>query len=106
MPRITVEPAALAFEVAPDEDILAAALKAGIRWPTVCKGVGTCKTCYFIIKSDLASFSPFTDLEKRELAWVRRRHADVPEAYVRLACQTTITGDALVYCKGLRPAEP
>jgi ferredoxin len=101
--RVTVEPAALTFEVGPDENLLAGALKAGIRWPTVCKGVGTCKTCYFLVKAGTENFSPLSQLEKDELIWVRKRHADVPLEHVRLACQTTVTGDVTVSCKGARP---
>jgi 2Fe-2S ferredoxin len=101
---VTVEPASLAFEAGTGETLLDAALKAGIRWPTVCKGVGSCKTCNFVIKSGDEHFSPMTALEKGELALIRRRYPGVPEDHVRLACQTTVSGDVVVTCKGVRSA--
>jgi 2Fe-2S ferredoxin len=99
---VTVEPATLTFEVAPDETLLDAALRAGLRWPTVCGGAGACVTCHFIIREGGEHFSPQTDHERQALSFVRRRHADLPEDHVRMACQATVTGDAVVHCKGAR----
>jgi 2Fe-2S ferredoxin len=104
---VTVEPASVTFEAGEGQNLLDAALKAGLKWPTVCKGVGNCKTCYFLIVSGAENFSPITPLEKNELVYARRRHPDVPEDHVRLGCQTTVTGDVVVHCKGARiPAPP
>lgn len=102
MAQVTVEPANLTFEVAADETVLDAARRAGLRWPTVCEGAGTCVTCHFIIREGHDHFSPQTDNEVKALAFVRRRHADLPQDHIRMACQATATGDAVVHCKGAR----
>jgi ferredoxin, 2Fe-2S len=104
VPRVTVEPASVSFDVEPEENMLAAALRAGIRWPTVCQGAGVCTTCHFFIRDGYEHFPPLTALEREALIWIRRRQPQVPEDHIRLACQTTISGDVLVYCRGARPA--
>jgi 2Fe-2S ferredoxin len=102
VPRVTVEPTAFTFEAKPGENLLAAALRSGARWPTVCQGAGACTTCHFVIRSGFEHFSPQGKREGEALVVVRRRYPGIAEEHVRLACQTTITGDVVVTCKGAR----
>lgn len=106
MARVRVEPASLIFDVGHGESLLDAATRAGIRWPTVCHGAGICTTCHCVIRSGHEHVSVQSEQERAALVLVRRRHPNVPEHHVRLACQTTVSGDAEVYCKGVRSGSP
>lgn len=101
---VTVEPAGFAFTVNPEETVLDAAHRLNVRWPTVCMGSGICLTCFFLVAAGIEHLSPQTEIEQRQLDFVRRRHRDTPPDHVRLACQTKILGDIAVYCKTARPA--
>jgi 2Fe-2S ferredoxin len=76
------------------ETLMAAALRAGYRWPTVCGGLAECGACAVRIAA----------LEAARLATLpdRRLH---PDAEFRLACRMQPNGtDLVVHKKGVRPA--
>lgn len=73
-----------------NETILHASLRAGVPHAHACGGNARCSTCRVQIVDGLDACAPRTDKE-RELA-ARLRFA--PE--VRLACQTTVSGDVTV----------
>ena len=102
MPRVTVEPAGFCFEATPETNLLDAATEAGVSWPTICHGQGTCTTCHFLVRAGHEHFSPQANAEREALIMVRRRYPGVAESDVRLACQTRVRGDVTVRCKGAR----
>lgn len=102
--RLRVEPAGVDISVTSQQTVLEAAQAAGMRWPTVCNGGGVCMTCHFIIRGAEEHFSsqPESDNVKKALGMIRRRYGDTPADHVRLACQTTLTGDAVAFCPKAR----
>ena len=87
------------------ETLMAAALRAGYRWPTVCGGLAECGACAVRIVGDApATLAPPVALEAARLATLpdRRFH---PDAEFRLACRMQPNGtDLVVHKKGVRPA--
>ena len=100
---IQVEPTGVSFEANEDETIMAAAIRNGYTWPTICGGQGTCKTCVFLTlegKSNLVEIEPWEEqaldsiihtLPKRGQGW-------------RLACQAKATGNVRLRKIGVRQA--
>ena len=100
---IQVEPTGVSFETKEGETIMAAAIRNGYTWPTICGGQGTCKTCVFLTlegESNLAGLGPWEEkalesiidsLPNRGLGW-------------RLACQAKATGDVRLRKIGVRQA--
>ena len=43
---VAVRPSDVEIEVRDGEDLFSAAQRLGYRWPTVCGGKGTCRTCF------------------------------------------------------------
>ena len=76
--------------IEPHETILRASLRAGVPHAHACGGNARCSTCRVQVVAGLDACAPRTSKE-RELA-ARLRFA--PE--VRLACQTTVSGDVTV----------
>ena len=101
MHSVTVEPAGLTFDVADGETILAAAERSGLRWPTVCGGKGTCRTCILGIVAGGEHFAPVGPWEQEGLdemaAFLRGPRVS------RMACQATVQGDVVVRKPGVRP---
>jgi ferredoxin len=103
MPTIRVLPGDLSIEVAKGETLMAAAERAGLRWPTVCGGDGTCQTCFVEVRhGDISVPSP-GPAETEGLRVLAERMDYAAEA-VRLACQFRPSSDATVYKRGVRPA--
>ncbi len=74
-------------ETASDETILQASLSAGINHTHVCGGRARCSTCRVIVEQGKEHLRPRNELESR-LSSIKGFSPDV-----RLACQTTATGD-------------
>lgn len=100
MARVRVEPAGVQFDVALDESIMAAAVRQGYRWPTVCGGMGSCRTCFLTVVEGSSHLSPVLPYEQEGLNELGRARTDTSE--VRLACQVKVTGDAVVHKRGVR----
>lgn len=99
--RVTVEPAGVAFELAPGETLMAAAERAGYYWPTICKGNAQCNRCRVRVVDGVGLVPP-TAVELDGLRAVHWRSAPEDPAD-RLACQLRATGDAVVHKRGVVP---
>jgi ferredoxin, 2Fe-2S len=96
--RIRVLPADVEFDVADDETVLGAAVRHGIRWPTVCQGNAECGVCYMFVEVGDDRLSAKSSAEAGRLGL--GVYADDPRA--RLACQTCLHGDVTVTRRGVR----
>ena len=108
---IRVEPSGAAFEVEEGETIMAAALRSGFTWPTICGGQGNCKTCVFLIlegDEHLAAAEPW---EQEGLQSIAHTLPNGGKGF-RLACQAKLLGkhggrepgDVRLKKIGVRPA--
>ena len=96
---VRVEPSGVEFDVAGDETLMAAAGRAGYRWPTVCGGLAECGVCVVdVVARPAGGLAPPADLEARRLAVVPERWLR-PDAELRLACQLRVGGAGLVVHK-------
>lgn len=77
------------------------AARAGYHWPTVCGGNGTCRTCFFRVRSGAEHLSEVGRWEAEGLRELGL--AGTPGGEVRLACQARATGEVVVYKPGVRP---
>lgn len=97
---VRVEPAGLELEVAEGETVMAAAERSGYRWPTICKGMATCRTCVLKVLDGVDYLVPPGPTERSALA-------ELPAAQqrpnVRLACQLEVRGPVVVEKRGVRP---
>jgi 2Fe-2S ferredoxin len=104
VPKVTVMPLGVAFEVEDGESVFHAAEEAGYRWPTVCGGMGSCRTCYMWVLEGADNFEEPDDWEQEGLEDLAST-APV-DAGVRLACQARVHGDATVRKTGVKPPRP
>jgi ferredoxin, 2Fe-2S len=100
MPIVRVEPGDVEFAVAGVEPLLREAEQAGIRWPTVCGGQGTCRTCFLRVRSGGEHLSAIGRWEAEGLRELGLAHDG---GRLRLACQVVVTGDVVVHKVGVRP---
>src|SRR6476646_3182208 len=87
---ISFLPDARAVEVSPDETILQAALRVGIKFTHACGGNARCSTCRTAILEGLENCSQRGEAEE-EIAM----HLQF-KPMIRLACQTRVTGNTTV----------
>ena len=100
--RVEVRPSGVHFDVEAGETVLRAALRQGLRWPTVCGGHARCTTCYFKLLEGERHVNQSTPAEHEALRMIVRRYPG-EEARIRLACQTRLTGDVTIFKRGLDP---
>lgn len=100
MPKVTVMPLGVAIEVEDGESVFHAAVDAGYKWPTVCGGEGSCRTCYMRVLEGADNFEEPDDWEREGLDDL----AFSAEDGLRLACQARVHGDATVRRPGVKPA--
>ena len=102
---VRVKPSGITFDVRDGETVMAAARRAGYRWPTICGGLAECGACALeVIEVAGALPAPSTVEGLRLNALVeRRRH---PDRTWRLACQLAPTGDVVVRKTGVVPDDP
>jgi 2Fe-2S ferredoxin len=93
MSKVRVEPAGIEFEAGLGETLMAAAVSAGLYWPTTCGGQGICTTCLTEVVAGGEVLSEMSRYERKTLA--AERGEAVLRRPVRLACQ------ASVKCEGL-----
>jgi 2Fe-2S ferredoxin len=98
--QVTVQPSAAAFAVEPGETVFAAAARAGLSWPTVCGGNGTCGTCCSELVDGQDACLPIGGIEAETLATVLRLPLDGRR---RLACQLRLSGPVVLRRRGVRP---
>jgi ferredoxin, 2Fe-2S len=95
---VRVEPAGVDIVVDAGETLMAAAVRAGYRWPTVCGGQAECGVCVLSVVSSGFELAPPSPLEAGRLATVPERVLS-SDAVLRLACQLRVDGDGLVVFK-------
>lgn len=95
---MTVVPAGVSIEVGPGETVFAAARRAGFLWPTICGGLGTCRSCYVVVREGLEHASPISDLEEEGIRALGRP----VDGHTRLACQLAVSGPLVVNRRGVR----
>jgi len=98
---VRVEPAGVDLDVAPGETVMAAAVRIGYRWPTVCGGLAQCGVCVLrVVEGD--GLPPPSAVESARLESVPERRTD-PDARWRLACQLqVVTPGLVVHKRGVR----
>ncbi|WP_322747057.1 MULTISPECIES: 2Fe-2S iron-sulfur cluster-binding protein [unclassified Frankia] len=99
--QVTVTPSGIVLAVAEAETVFAAARRCGYWWPTVCDGVGTCRTCVLQVSAGAENCGPIDDLEDEGL----RAIGPGTNGRIRLACQLRVTGPVVVVKRGVRRAE-
>ncbi|NNH68554.1 (2Fe-2S)-binding protein [Nocardia uniformis] len=97
---MTVRPSGIQFTATPGQTIMAAALAAGYRWPTICGGLGDCLVCHVDVLEHAERLSTAAESETRVVRDLRP-HGSGP---VRLACQAGVHGDVVVLKRGVRPS--
>jgi ferredoxin len=95
---VLVRPAEVRLDPEPDETVFGAAARAGYRWPTVCGGLGTCRTCLMVVDEGRENCSPIEDLEAEALDALKEPR----DGAHRLACRTRVTGDVVVTKRGVK----
>jgi 2Fe-2S ferredoxin len=95
-----VEPLGVELEADASTSVMAAAERAGYRWPTVCHGQGLCTTCYVRVQAHPEHLSEASKLEQEGID----RLAVMPtgDEVLRLACQARVEGDVTVFKRGVR----
>jgi 2Fe-2S ferredoxin len=98
---VIVEPSGVAIQVEDGESLMAAAERAGYRWPTICHGKAQCTVCFVAAEEPDA----FSDPEPAELAGLELfAGRDLYEGkVVRLACQARPCRDTTVTKRGVKP---
>jgi 2Fe-2S ferredoxin len=101
VPTVTVEPSGVAIHVEDGESLMAAAQRAGYRWPTICHGKAECTVCFVVAQDPNA----FTDPEPVELAGLEMfaGRALYEGKVLRLACQACPRRDTKVTKRGVKP---
>jgi len=102
VPVITVVPLGAEIEVEEGESVFHAAVDAGFIWPTVCQGLGSCRTCYMKVLEGADSFEEPDGWEQEGLDDLASTVGGA-DAGVRLACQALVRGDAIVRKNGVKP---
>ncbi len=105
MAEVVVEPSGTTFEVDEGETVFEAALRHGYRWPTICGGIGSCRTCIMTVLDGLEACSEIGAWEAEGLEEAGAAAA-APGGTARLACQTRVSGNIRVRKPGVRPAIP
>jgi 2Fe-2S ferredoxin len=99
---VVVEPHGLVVRVPRGERLMAAAMAAGWRWPTVCKGSAICTRCVIRVATHHEhALSPMEADERGALE--RNRWFGTPVAGERLACQVGVLAPCTVLNERARP---
>jgi 2Fe-2S ferredoxin len=96
-----VEPSGVVIHVEEGESLMAAAQRAGYRWPTICHGKAECTVCFVVVEDPNA----FSDPERVELAGLEMfaGRALYEGKVLRLACQARPRRDTTVTKRGVKP---
>lgn len=98
--RVHILPAGITLDIEPGETVMAAAERCGYRWPTVCGGKGTCRTCFVLVEDGSEYCLAVSGLEGEGVAAL----AKTVRGEIRLACQLEIAGgQATVHKRGVKP---
>lgn len=101
--HVRVQPSGIELELEPGETLMDAARRSGYRWPTVCGGQGTCRTCYVLVQDGAEHCSSVSAFEAEGIDAIRRPVS----GEVRLACQLGVRGGSTtVEKRGVKPMYP
>jgi ferredoxin len=95
---VLVQPSGVRLDPEPGETVFRAAGRQGYRWPTICGGNGTCRTCVLVVESGAEHCAPIEDLEAEGLDALK----EAKDGVHRLACQLRVTGDVVVTKRGVK----
>ena len=97
---VRVEPSSITLHVRDGETVMAAARRAGYRWPTICGGLAECGACALEVVEGGAALPAPTTIEAMRLNVLveRRRY---PDRTYRLACQLVPTAELVVHKTGV-----
>jgi ferredoxin, 2Fe-2S len=98
--RVRIEPGGIELDVHDGETIMAAASRAGYRWPTVCGGHAECGVCALEVLSADATLPAPEPLEADRLATLPERRLR-PDVHYRLACQLRGVDGLVVHKRGV-----
>jgi 2Fe-2S ferredoxin len=98
--RVRVEPSGIEVVVPAGETLMAAAERAGYRWPTVCHGQAICTACSIVLEKDDGAFESPAVPELQALALFAGR-SFYEGKVVRLACQARPRRDTAVVKRGV-----
>lgn len=82
---------------------MAAAIRNGNTWPTICGGQGTCKTCVFLTLEGKGNLTEIEPWEAQALESIIDTLPNRGQGW-RLACQAKAIGDVRVKKIGVRKA--
>ena len=101
--RVNVKPSDISFEVNDNETVMAAAVRQGFTWPSVCGGVGECGVCFVegLDPNKVAQPTSFEGSVIRRMAH-RAKHGGI----IRLACRLMPGSDIELRKVGPRPSKP
>lgn len=96
---VRVHPSGVVFTVMRGETVMAAATRAGIRWPTICGGLAQCGLCHVEVLRGgaLAQPAPNEASMLQRMVW-----RPLQGGTMRLACQLVIECDLEVFRVGIR----
>lgn len=99
--RIRIEPRGIELRAEPGETVMAAALRSGLVWPTICGGQADCGVCALEVVEAPGGLAPPTEEEALRLATLPERRRD-PERDFRLACRLPAVDGLVVHKRGVR----
>jgi 2Fe-2S ferredoxin len=102
VPRVRVEPLGIELEAAEGESVMETAERLGFFWPIGCDRLGECTNCAMEVVSGLARISPMGRYERANIIRQRGPLA-IADPRLRLACQARVSGDVVVYKRGVAP---
>lgn len=100
--RFRVLPRGHELAAEPGETVMAAARRAGLRWPTVCGGLAECGVCVLEVVDVRSALPPPGPEEAERLAALPETRRD-PAATFRLACRVVPTDGLVVRKRGVVP---
>ena len=99
-PQVRVEPSGIELEAEPGETVMAAARRAGYRWPTVCGGQAECGVCALeVVDTPGPLARPGAD-ETDRIARLPERRLH-PDRTYRLACRLVVVDGLTVRKRGV-----
>lgn len=98
--HVLVKPTEVSFTAVEGETLMGAAIRAGIRWPSVCGGHAQCGVCQIVlIQAGKAATPP----SRQEAEMLGRTPSTIRfDGILRLACQLPVTSDIVVFKLGVR----
>jgi len=99
---VTVQPRGVTVLVSAGQSVYEAAVEQGVRWPTMCEGLGTCHLCFMVVVEGAEHLDPVEPFEAEGLADIVDTVDTVGGGQLRLACQVRPRGDLVVVKRGVR----